>query len=594
MKAPTLSILRVSLAIGALCAGQALPQTTRSRIDPAKTLDYYHAVSAEATAGAGAVASSTTSVLSNAANWLLTQQQPSGLYPLTVGAPATTDTQGATARGMLVAYDATRDVTFLNSAIVSGDSLLADYPQKFSDGDPDFATTDALFLEELSVITGDAKYSGFAQTHFWDKLTAGVFGEANDLDAAEFAASAITYNDCCAWVSLQPWYVASPAVAAHLAEEIAIRDAFMAGVVGKLEAMTTDSITNDLYGIASSIWASKITGINLDPIIGRWADFNSTADFVNFLVSYQRPTGDWPYDTSARAATHVGDVSVTSLAVLALRAWDSFTYASRITSGTNFIKNLQQTNGQILTNPTYPPDTFTGVLVHAQAMEALGTDGGALPVRSVNLAAKVFLEGPYNNTTNEMNVALSAAVPTTSPYLENPRTVGSIPANVVDWVLVQLRSAADGATAASHSALLRKDGRLVEDDGSSEEIVVAANAGDYYVVIKHRNHLAIMSATPPALGRGAPLLYDFTTSNDKFYGAGGAKEVAPNVWGMWSGDIDQDRSVANADYTIWYEAARTGSAGYQPSDINFDREVTTTDHTLWHNNARAGAVSTVP
>ena len=213
--------------------------------------------------------------------------------------------------------------------------------------------------------------------------------------------------------------------------------------------------------------------------------------------------------------------------------------------------------------------------------------------------AKVFLEGAYDTATDSMSLDLYTGgnIPTTTPYTEDDRSVSSVPADVVDWVLVQLRSFADGAAVASRSAFLSADGRVVDDDGTTGQIPLSVSAGDYFLVVRHRNHLAVMSNEVHTISNGASTQYDFSSgssSSEKHYGTGGAVELETNVWGTWSGDINQDGEVTTSDYTTWYNSARAGDSGYKVGDCNCDCEVTTADYTIWYNNARAGASSAVP
>lgn len=106
---------------------------------------------------------------------------------------------------------------------------------------------------------------------------------------------------------------------------------------------------------------------------------------------------------------------------------------------------------------------------------------------------KIMLEGAYNSSLSNMNTSINGDIPLTSPYPEDPRTVLSIPSNIVDWVLLELRTIENGSAVYSKSVLLRNDGKIVEDDGNSKVSLNVA-AGDYYIVVKHRNHLPIMSS----------------------------------------------------------------------------------------------------
>lgn len=152
--------------------------------------------------------------------------------------------------------------------------------------------------------------------------------------------------------------------------------------------------------------------------------------------------------------------------------------------------------------------------------------GNSSLLSEVLLQTKIFLEGAYNSVNDEMNVNLNNDIPLTSPYLKDLRTVDSIPQNIVDWVLIELRTGTDSSTTViSKSAFLHKDGRIVADDGTTGEIKLNATDGSYYIVIKHRNHLSVMSKNPVVLNKSTSTLYDFTTGSEKYYGNGGAKQL---------------------------------------------------------------------
>jgi hypothetical protein len=219
----------------------------------------------------------------------------------------------------------------------------------------------------------------------------------------------------------------------------------------------------------------------------------------------------------------------------------------------------------------------------------------AFSTNSVQIETKIFLEGAYD-TGGVMSDALNqnGFVPAASPYAEDPRTIASVPADIADWVLVELRLTPGGAPVDVFSALLRKDGRLVSDLGATPKFAMDAPDGDYHIVIKHRNHIPVMSNSSVHLVKGSSSLYDFTDGIGRFCGTGGAKELETGVFGMWSGDVNQDGYVTTMDYTLWYNSARTGESGYKMTDVNMDGQVTTTDYTIWYNNARQGASSQVP
>jgi hypothetical protein len=210
---------------------------------------------------------------------------------------------------------------------------------------------------------------------------------------------------------------------------------------------------------------------------------------------------------------------------------------------------------------------------------------------------KVFLQGCFQTNNDSMTTTLKDGdyIPLSSPYSEAPRTVTSIPSGAIDWILVQLRSVYNGAVVSQQSFFLMADGDIAEPDGSTLQIGLPnAASGNFYLVMRHRNHLAAMSSSAQALGKNGTSLYDFSTSSIKYYGSGGATLLNENVYGLWSGDINQDGQVTTTDYTFWYNSARAGEYGFKTADLNGDGQVTTSDYTIWYNVARAGASSTVP
>ncbi|HDQ44632.1 MAG TPA: hypothetical protein ENN17_03920 [bacterium] len=222
------------------------------------------------------------------------------------------------------------------------------------------------------------------------------------------------------------------------------------------------------------------------------------------------------------------------------------------------------------------------------------SDAQTLIFTSLAFTGRIFLQGPYSAGMGEMTTHLNGGghLPLTSPYADG-RTVSSVPAGVTDWVFVQFRGTPEGAAAASRSAFLHRDGRIVADDGTTHSIVLAAPEGDYYVVVQHRNHLAVMSASPVDFSGGNGSV-DFTAAPEAYYGSGGFTVLGTGVYGLRGGDINQDGVVSSADYNLWIDSARLGESGYRVTDINTDGQVTTSDYSVWYNYARVGAESTVP
>jgi len=143
-------------------------------------------------------------------------------------------------------------------------------------------------------------------------------------------------------------------------------------------------------------------------------------------------------------------------------------------------------------------DGSTGSTVSASSVVIPTGSSDLVISEGTGVAAKIFLQGPYNASNNNMNTTLNADVPLTSPYPEDSRTASAKPAAAVDWVLVQLRDQTTPSTViGSRAAFLKADGTLIEDDGTAG-IGIKAAPGDYYISIKHRNHLAVMTSAVQA------------------------------------------------------------------------------------------------
>ena len=220
----------------------------------------------------------------------------------------------------------------------------------------------------------------------------------------------------------------------------------------------------------------------------------------------------------------------------------------------------------------------------------------------VNLQVKAYLQGCYNRTTGLMRDTLrsKSMLPLQQPYSSVPflytgtetlnRSLSSITIGgdgdaLVDWVLLELRSSADSKTIIAQKALgVQADGDLMDTQtGESQLNFANVTAGSYYVVLRHRNHLGVMSANPQALSAMSTVI-DF--SNPNFSTAGThARALDGNKALLWTGDINQDhRVIANGVSNdlnslitaILSDPANTGLnasyrlVGYAATDLNLD------------------------
>jgi len=219
-----------------------------------------------------------------------------------------------------------------------------------------------------------------------------------------------------------------------------------------------------------------------------------------------------------------------------------------------------------------------------------------LPPPVVNV--KVFLEGPYQNGSMVTIVKDNGGLPLAQPYNISPwnysggENVSSIPADVVDWVLVGLRSAETEADIILRAAFIKSDGSIVDTSGSGGVEFEGLAYGDYFVVIYHRNHLSIMSNSALPLSETSAL-YDFSTASAQAYGSNSMAEVETGVFAMICGDGNADGVVDESDHFLWRSENGTAWSYGKGGDFNLDGGIDAADlNFFWR--ANNGLLSGVP
>lgn len=235
---------------------------------------------------------------------------------------------------------------------------------------------------------------------------------------------------------------------------------------------------------------------------------------------------------------------------------------------------------------------------------------GELPDTEARLQVKAFLQGGLNNSNNiEMHSTLSdlGLVPQLEPYTALPAfqhfgdgggetisnsMLGIVGNNgsIVDWVMIELRSKVDGMTVvATQSVLLTQNGTIIDGAGDNVLRFDVPN-DDYYVAIRHRNHLGLMTANPVYIsdnGSGGVPLVDFSNpvldcyGNDDGYITGGARA-------LWAGNVKQEgnmifQGMNNVPNEIFFkiltDPGNTAGLlnyimiGYDINDLNLDGQV---------------------
>ncbi len=278
-------------------------------------------------------------------------------------------------------------------------------------------------------------------------------------------------------------------------------------------------------------------------------------------------------------------------------------------TGTAFESNdgAQSTAPGSYANEMFPLDTYLGETVIFQVIgnsgygpdffiDNFGVNTYVPPTAKAKV--NVFLGGCYSADVDEMNATLNSFLPLTSPYTDGI-AVTAMPTEVVDWISVELRQTADGATIEQRSGLLLMSGMIVDVAYETDNTVdyvnfTTATAGDYFVVLRHRNHSDIMSAVAATLPADptAASAVDFTSDAANAYSTGPAPvyEVETGVYAMYPGDINGDGSIIADDATIWQAAFTSGTPdGYNIEDLDFDSSVLAADNVVWKTHFSAGA-----
>lgn len=149
----------------------------------------------------------------------------------------------------------------------------------------------------------------------------------------------------------------------------------------------------------------------------------------------------------------------------------------------------------------------------------------------VQLNLKIFLQGPYKAALGAMSSGLqnyfggnSGLLPKTDPYgsgsvYSNIGNPGGVAGVVVDWVKVEIRNANDPSIILQTKSLfLKTNGNVVDVDGTLPKFF--SESVPVHVIVKHRNHIAVMSSVLPAFS-AATVSHDFTTALAKAFAVAG-------------------------------------------------------------------------
>ena len=181
------------------------------------------------------------------------------------------------------------------------------------------------------------------------------------------------------------------------------------------------------------------------------------------------------------------------------------------------------------------------------------------------LAAKIILQGPYQASQDLMRDQLrtKSLIPLEEPYSDMPafthvsggggETVAALEDfdfvadgdDIVDWVFLEIRDSAD-AVVSTRSALLQRDGDIIDIDGGNSAVSFEGITLDNYtIVVRHRNHLGVKSSGIVSMSPGTTAVYDFTSAVNQAAGDQ-QEELETGVYGVYGGNANGESAVATA------------------------------------------------
>jgi len=192
--------------------------------------------------------------------------------------------------------------------------------------------------------------------------------------------------------------------------------------------------------------------------------------------------------------------------------------------------------------------------------------------RFAMLGIKAFLEGAYNTGGMMKSVLFDLGI--------------STDATATDSITINLWNAGNLSNSNPNFSLKP----ILHNDGSANVILPEAVIGNsYYVALKHRNSIETWSADTILVNEITN--YDFSIALTKAYGDGlnpPMKSLDANIFGLYSGDTNQDGTVDGSDMNDIDNGTGAGDFGYNNSDVNGDGATDGLDMNIVDNNTQLG------
>ncbi len=256
------------------------------------------------------------------------------------------------------------------------------------------------------------------------------------------------------------------------------------------------------------------------------------------------------------------------------------------------------------TDTVFRPTQFRSIAIAGPNFEPDTTnDEGPILNSYVALDLRVLLQGPYQSPGV---MALGYTVGFLRGYFTSRSTLDSnmyanygtntftVPVGAVDVVALELRdstTASSTVPGSSKLAWLMSDGSLRDfRTGSTNHPVMYFDVtpGSYYVVVRHRNHLPMMTSVPVAFAGPAPTSYDMTRISSVYamnptVQRGGYvfpvdARIAAFLGNVGSTPGEPIQHVNAFDFFLVYVDHALALSGYLQTDVNLDGVVNALDY----------------
>ena len=151
---------------------------------------------------------------------------------------------------------------------------------------------------------------------------------------------------------------------------------------------------------------------------------------------------------------------------------------------------------------------------------------------------------------------------------------------IADKISIELHSASNYST-----ILYSVSNVYLNTNGTINVTIPSIYYASYYVTIRHRNSVAVVSALPVSF-TGNVINYNFTDQASKAYG-NNLSYLGDGKWALFAGDVNQDDIVDSGDMNMVDNGSYSFATGYLPADCNGDGLIDSSDMILLDNNAAA-------